>query len=126
MNKGDKIVILIILLISLGLFGLSKTFIKSKNEKYISVQVDGKEVKKYYFDPSIYGKEIPFETKYGKNTIIIEEDGVSMVESSCPDQICVHMRKITQVGEMIVCLPNKILIEIKGEDPDKGLDVIIS
>ncbi len=42
-------------------------------------------------------------------------NGVHILESSCPAKVCVHTGWIKQPGETIICLPNKILLEISGE-----------
>ena len=42
--------------------------------------------------------------------------GVHILASSCPAQVCVHTGWIKQPGETIICLPNKILLEISGEN----------
>ena len=46
------------------------------------------------------------------NTFVIENREVKMKESNCPDQICVHHKAISKNKETIVCLPNKVVIEI--------------
>jgi hypothetical protein len=43
------------------------------------------------------------ETERGLNEIIVYPDGVAIVHADCPDQLCVHMGKITRAGEIIVC-----------------------
>ncbi|MPW26901.1 NusG domain II-containing protein [Alkalibaculum sp. M08DMB] len=55
---------------------------------------------------------INVETARGLNKIKIENGVVSINEADCPDQICVHNRPIDQVGEIIVCLPNQVIVEI--------------
>ena len=46
------------------------------------------------------------------------ENGVRILESSCPAKVCVHAGWIKQPGETIICLPNKILLEISGGDKE--------
>ena len=41
-------------------------------------------------------------------------NGVHILESSCPAKVCVHTGWIKRPGETIICLPNKILLEISG------------
>ena len=46
-----------------------------------------------------------------------------MLEASCPDQLCVHQSKIHYNDEMIVCLPNYVIIQVvDGEE--KTMDSI--
>ncbi len=55
-------------------------------------------------------------TANGKeNQILLEKDGVSMLSADCPDRLCVHQGKITNPSYPIVCLPNKLVIRLKGE-----------
>lgn len=55
------------------------------------------------------------------NVILCQDGKVRMLESSCPDQICVHHSAIHFTGENIICLPHKIVIEIVN-DEELGLD----
>ena len=57
------------------------------------------------------------------NVLVIRDGEADVTESSCPDGICVKHRKISLQNESIVCLPNKVVVEIKkGEAAD--MDVI--
>jgi len=47
---------------------------------------------------------------------INSENGVHILASSCPAKVCVHTGWIKHPGETIICLPNKILLEISGEN----------
>ena len=58
-----------------------------------------------------------YEVDLGTNKIRIDSDGVSMVYASCPDNLCVHQGKINKKGQSVICLPNRIIIEIKGQKP---------
>lgn len=48
------------------------------------------------------------------NTVVIENGEVFMEDASCPDQICVRHKKISKNGEMIICLPNEVYIEVES------------
>ena len=49
----------------------------------------------------------------GTNMIIIQYGTVYMQHSNCKNQICINSGKISKKGETIVCLPNKVIVEIK-------------
>ncbi len=89
------------------------------DEKYISIQVDGEEIKKIIFDNNLIGKTIPIETEYGYNLIEIGDEKVRVIEADCPDQLDVKQGYISKVGEVIVCLPNRLVIEIKGVEMEE-------
>lgn len=116
MTKGDKITAVIIILISLTLFiGINATQINS-GKNYASIQIDGKEVEKITLGQSSK-KQYTYETEYGLNIIEVDNEKVHMHEADCDDQICVRQGYIENSGEMIVCLPNRFIVEIKN---DKG------
>ena len=54
----------------------------------------------------------------GSNTISIRPGGVCVSHASCPDQICVHQGWVSQSALPIVCLPNQLVIQIKGGESD--------
>ncbi len=57
---------------------------------------------------------LPLDSSYGHNKLVIENGAVRMLEASCPDQVCVHTGAISKPGQTIVCLPNRVVIEISG------------
>jgi len=58
------------------------------------------------------------------NTIEITADGVYMSDSTCRNQDCVRMGKITRPGQMIVCLPNRVMVRLEGQARGDGLDAV--
>lgn len=48
--------------------------------------------------------------------ICVKNGQVYMEEADCPGQDCVHMKPISEEGQVIACLPNKIVLEIKGNN----------
>ena len=51
----------------------------------------------------------------GKNMLVIEGGEAFLKDASCPDHLCIHMGKIKNVGQSIICLPNRVVIEIEDE-----------
>lgn len=124
LTKGDKLLILIVVIFSIiSLIFVNKSVI-SYGEKYVSIQVDGKEIKKVIFDSSVVGKTIPIRTEYGYNLIEIGDEKVRVIEADCPDKLDVKQGYISKVGEIIVCLPNRLVIEIKGANTEINIDDI--
>lgn len=59
----------------------------------------------------------------GSNTLVIQDGYADIIEASCPDKICVRQKRIHFDGESLVCLPNKVVIEIKS-DIENDIDSI--
>jgi len=124
MTKGDKILIMTIVIISVISLGLIKNSVTRYNDKYISIQIDGKEYKKIIFDKSLIGKTIPINSEFGYNLIQIGDEEVRVIEADCPDELDVKQGYISAPGEIIVCLPNRLVIEIIGIETEKDIDYI--
>ena len=61
----------------------------------------------------------------GLSYVHIKNNRVSMHSSPCPLQICIDRGEISNPGEWIVCLPNKILLIIKGKkNVEKDIDIL--
>ena len=48
------------------------------------------------------------------NTIQVEHGRIRVLEAGCPDQVCVNQGYISDGTVPIVCLPNRLVIEIVG------------
>ncbi len=55
------------------------------------------------------------------NQIVIDEGQVYMEQADCRDQVCVKHKAISKNGEMIICLPNKVYIEVQS-NTEKEVD----
>lgn len=124
MTKADKYLIIVIIIISLGSLFYTKNSMGNTDRKYISIQVDGEEVKQIIFDKKLVGNTIPIETEFGYNLIEIGDEKVRVIDADCPDQLDVKQGYISKTGEVIVCLPNRLVIEIKGMEEDRDVDYI--
>ena len=53
------------------------------------------------------------------NVLRIRNGKADMIAANCPDLLCVHQKAILRQRETIVCLPNKVVVEIiEGEEPE--------
>jgi hypothetical protein len=58
---------------------------------------------------------INIEDEKGNFNIVHIKDGKAvMKKASCPDQICVHTRPAEKDGQAIICLPNKVSVEVRN------------
>jgi hypothetical protein len=110
MKKNDIILIAIILVISVA--GLLYLNLNKKGGDLVLIRVDGKVVEEL---PLNKNTTKIIEGVGGTNKLIIEDGHADMIEASCPDELCVDQRNIEHDGETIVCLPNKVVVEIQSE-----------
>lgn len=108
--KNDILLVAIILLISVVIFTIFKA--NQKNGELVKVIVD-KEVKYCYnFNERT---EVIISNDDFVNVLVVEDGQAYIKSANCPDKICVQHRPISKVGETIVCLPHKVVIEITEE-----------
>lgn len=58
-------------------------------------------------------KKINIDGRYHL-TITVTKDGVSVTESDCAGQDCLHTGQIDRAGQSIVCLPEQVIITLEG------------
>ncbi len=125
MKRGD-IVIAAVLLIALGWYGYSALFSQSSHTEaaYAVITVNGEP----YDTVALTEEEQEFEirTDRGYNLLRVSEHGIEMIESDCPDKVCIGFGHVHHVNDKIVCLPNRIFVEVIGPDTDEGVDAFAS
>ncbi|MTI68775.1 MAG: NusG domain II-containing protein [Firmicutes bacterium] len=119
MTKWDKMLIFFIIIISLSGLYFVKEVAVNEGAQYIRVEVNGKEYKKISLGANMEGKTIEVKTEYGFNKIEIGKNKVRMIESDCHDQLCVKQGWINAPGNVVVCLPNRLVIELEGSKESK-------
>lgn len=55
----------------------------------------------------------------GYNILMIRDGLASVERASCPDGICSSHRPIQHNGESIICLPNKVVVEVHAQNKNQ-------
>lgn len=83
----------------------------SQKGSYVKVTIDG----------NVYGEYSLFESQTVEiknqdgditNYLVIKDGYADITEANCPDKLCVKQKRISLDRETIVCLPNKVVVEI--------------
>lgn len=51
-------------------------------------------------------------------TVNVKDGKVSVLDASCPDRVCVNSGSISRSGEVIVCAPAMVTVEILSESEE--------
>lgn len=110
MRRKDVIFIAAVLAVSAIIYPF---FAEKKGTDTVIIKKDGK----------IYGSYPLYTDRTadidGKNTVIIKDGEVYMAYADCPDKLCVKQGKISGSEKKIICLPNKVTVEVtKKSDID--------
>ncbi|MGL4774426.1 MAG: NusG domain II-containing protein [Clostridium sp.] len=119
-KKWDIIIIIFLLVISFTPEIVLGAKLKSQyNNTYAQITIAGNLYKNIPL--SAHKGEDIFEvnSKYGKNIVIVKDDQIAMIEATCPDYVCLEPGFIKKPGKSIVCLPNRVMIEIKGDSEEE-------
>lgn len=116
MKKRDFFLIAIVLILAgicwlipraMGLFA-------KPGETVLNISVDGQ----------LYGIYAMTENQTIKiqdtNICEIKDGEVNMTQAECPDHLCMHQGPVRMQGETIVCLPNRVVLEISAKDSDEN------
>jgi len=107
--KKDLLLITVILAISAAGFAVNY-FINQKPAIYLEISVDGQVI---WTLPLNQDTGLTIEGMNGGFNHLLIQNGSAWVDDvSCPDKVCVHQGKIQLTGQMIVCLPNRVIIKV--------------
>ena len=120
-KKADIVLLIIILVVGIPLSVLS--FTEGIGGDKVRISLDG-EIYGVY--PLGEDREIDVTEDGHTNHITIKDGQVSMSYSTCRNQVCVNTGAISHSKDAIVCLPNRVVVEIisSGKGKGGGADVI--
>ncbi|MGQ9559272.1 MAG: NusG domain II-containing protein [Candidatus Oleimicrobiaceae bacterium] len=87
----------------------------------VVVEADNREV---YRGPLREPRQLVVHGPVGITVVEISQGAAWVSASDCHLHICVRTGKISQVGSMIVCVPNRVVVRIEGHRHNR-FDVII-
>ena len=121
MKKGDIIIIGLLVILSflpLALINQQKKSVEQNAEPvdYVIVTVDGEELHRMELIDDEQIESCLYESEEGHMNLI-ERNGatVYMADANCADSLCVQQGSISKDGEVIVCLPHRVLVEVVSE-----------
>ena len=106
MKKKDWLFIVIVLLVA-GLAFFLHEIIGGSGAGCITVKVDGAIEGVYSL-----GEDQEIEINGGSNKLVIKNGKADMTEADCPDKLCVHQKPVSKNHDSIICLPNKVIVEV--------------
>lgn len=126
----DGILIAILVVLSFAPYAVfavsNSTQAFKSNETLAIVTIDGKEVDQFILSEKTSHQEktyYPDDDKY--NIVEIKGTKIRVKEDNSPDQIAVKTSWIEQPGQVSICLPHRLMIEVKGISADED-EMIIS
>lgn len=111
-KAGDVIIIASLLLVAL--VSALTVFLTRDDGAWCAVSVDGKTLAAF---PLSKDTEYAIPLDNGNNTLTIEDGKAYISFADCPDKVCAAHRPICYEGEIIVCLPHKVVVTVSEDKP---------
>jgi len=106
MTAGDWLVVLLLLGISLtGLLWVATTA-----EGTRVVVTSGGQTS--FTAPLNQPRTVDLDGPLGQTHLVIDNQGARITGSPCPRKICISMGTAKQTGDLLACVPNRILVRI--------------
>ena len=113
-RKNDLVLIVAILLV-LAIAAVALFFLMQEGDTVV-VLVDGEVWGEYALGED---QTVEIRTDTGYNLLVIQGGEASVRAASCPDGICSSHRPVSREGESIICLPNRVVVEIRSGDREQ-------
>ncbi|MCI9217661.1 NusG domain II-containing protein [Lachnospiraceae bacterium 42-17] len=112
-KKNDILLIFIVLAVA-GLAYFLHSVIGAGGAGSVTVKVNGVIEGVYNL-----GEDQEIVINEGTNYLVIKNGKADMTKADCPDKLCVNQKAVSKKHESIICLPNKVIVEVnsgeKGE-----------
>ncbi len=116
-TKGDIVLITVIAVISAAsIAGMNRIF---GGGKHVVVEVDNRLALELLLDSDVTES---IRGPLGETVISIENGTARIVNSPCPHKYCVRMGSISRRSEIIVCVPNRVFMTIRGGHEEQPMD----
>jgi len=115
LRPGDGIVLVLFLALALGSFRMgNRVGAKGKIGANLtaSITVNNREVATVALNKT---SDLNIQGALGKMTLQIEKNSIRVRRSACPNQVCVGQGAAQRSGAMLVCVPNRLVVLLRGE-----------
>ncbi|MEE9258612.1 MAG: NusG domain II-containing protein [Nitrospinaceae bacterium] len=116
---GDKILIAALFVLNVGLLAVWGAGYDQGS--WVVIEVDQKEVARL---PLSQDRHTHVEGPLGTTEVEIKNGKARIVRSPCKNKVCIKSGYIQYADRLSVCIPNKVVVRILGEN-SRGVDTIV-
>lgn len=121
MSKQDRKIIFIVLLLALLLALVFYLASGKQASTQAVITLQGEE----RILPLDHAETLSLTGAYGPLTVEIAPGKIRVAEVTCPDQTCYKTGWIERSGQVIVCIPNQLVIHLEENQNNQGLDAVV-
>lgn len=108
-KKGDIIIIFSLVIICLLWFFLD--LFPLRGEAEVCIYLQGEEIYSSYLKDISEDKTV----RAGECEILLSPQGACFLSSPCKDSLCIKRGMLTKAGDVMACVPEGVVVEIKAE-----------
>ena len=117
----DLFIVFFLLLLSVGI--VTRTAFSNTgwntSENTAVIYSDGKELRRIHL-----GENSEYGLLEGRMAAVVKDGKIRIEKSDCPGNVCVHAGWIHSPGETLMCVPNRIVVEIIA-DTGPEVDAVV-
>jgi hypothetical protein len=109
MKKKDILFIIIVAALIAAAFGIFQMVLPSQGREIV-IEEGGELVGVFSLEED---QVIEVQGPLGISTVVIENGEAYMLDSPCPNKVCIKMGRISDPGDSIICIPNRVHIQVR-------------
>jgi hypothetical protein len=126
-TTADKILIVILLLLGLSSYLIIRQLFPPLEAMTAVVEVQGREMMRLSLSTEIPDRQVPLKLEGGEAMLEVAAGRVRvlpMPDHICSKHICSKTGWIGKPWQVIVCLPNKIIVRVVGQKEMGDIDLV--
>ncbi len=126
-TTADKILIVILLLLGLSSYLIIRQLFPPLEVMTAVVEVQGREMMRLSLSTEIPDRQVPLKLEGGEAMLEVAGGRVRvlpMPDHICSKHICSRTGWIGKPWQVIVCLPNKIIVRVVGQKEMGDIDLV--
>ena len=118
--RYEFIIVGIVIAAAAGLFLMREAMLGGEGALYAEIQHNSELVMTVAL-----AEDAIFSPEGMPNVVFEVRDGsIAFIEADCPDQVCINTGALHRAGQVAVCLPNGLIVQVVA-DTDPDIDVFI-
>lgn len=114
LRVGDGFIFVLFITLAVGSFwvgGFVRTRDKAAEDVIAVITVGNQQIAAVNLADSA---DFKVQGALGEMALRVENKGIRVRRSSCPNQVCIQQGAARRPGEMLVCVPNRMIVLIRG------------
>ncbi len=115
-RRNTAVLVIILLAVFAGGYFIQRALMPDSGVTAV-VEINGEIVRRADLDRD---DRFTIKSDEGYNIVCVKDGAVVVAEADCPNQICVQTGQISYPGEVIACLPHRMIIYIEEDGKEKA------